>query len=267
MMQARVFCAVCLAGSALGFAPVAWAAGSCLVPKVSVAAIDGPGKVQEADDRLSVLRPCVGKVKAAVDSPVEVLFGTTGGNNQRLRVRAGESLQERVNTAIGPGDQLGDIWPEGSLLSALGGWVTGKSRSISGVSGFDGAGDSMPLKGDLAALPGTALPLKVFGWAPDQAVTLTQRGKVVTLQPVNGRLQLPVERLLPGELKLAQAGRPPALLNVLPDRDLGELHKALKAIDAQGLDPAQRALMRSTVLQQEQLLVNVVAEYMALRTP
>ena len=72
---------------------------------------------------------------------------------------------------------------------------------------------------------------------------------------------------LPAPSHEAAAGRPPARLNVLAEADLGALHQALKAIDAQGLEPAQRALMRSAALQQEQLLVNVVAEYMAGRTP
>lgn len=273
-MHARSFTILCGAGPllmvalvALVAAPPARADSSCLVPQTAVASIDGLGQAQNADDRLSVLRPCTGKVKPKAAKPVEVLFGTTGGSNQRLRVRAGESLDERIASAIGPGNQLIDIWPAGSLLDALGGWITGKPRRISGVSGFDGSGQSMPLTGDFAALPGTALPLAPFGWAPDQPVTLKQGGQVITLQPVNGRLVLPVERLVPGELQLAQAGRPPARLNVLADADLADLRKALKAIDAQGLEPAQRALMRSAALQQEQLLVNVVAEYMAGRTP
>lgn len=250
------------AGLALGLGPSAWADGSCLVPHTALPSIDGLAKSQTADDRLSVLRPCVGKVKPRTETPVEVLFGTTGGDQQRLRVRAGESLQERVSAAIGPGSQLIDIWPSGSMLDALGGWILGKPRRISGVSGFDGTADTLPLTGDLAALPGTALPLKVFGWAPDQPVTFTQGGKTFTVQPVDGRLKLPVERLQPGELQLAQAGRPPARLNVLAAQDLADLHKALKAIDAKAPDPAQRALMRAAALQQEQLLVNVVAEYM-----
>ena len=252
---------------ALAATAPARADSSCLVPQAAVSAIDGLGKAQDADDRLSVLRPCTGKVKPKAASPVEVLFGTTGGSNQRLKVRAGESLDERIASAIGPGNQLIDIWPDGSILNALGGWITGKPRRISGVSGFDGSGHNLPLKGDLAPLPGTALPLAPFGWAPDKPVTLTQGGQVITLQPVNGRLALPVDRLVPGELQLAQAGRPPARLSVLAAADLVELGKALKAIDAQGLEPAQRALMRSAALQQEQLLVNVVAEYMAGRTP
>ncbi len=251
----------------LGTAAPARADSSCLVPQAAVGSIDGLGKTQDADDRLSVLRPCTGKVKPKAANPVEVLFGTTGGNHQRLRVRAGESLDERIATAIGPGNQLIDIWPDGSFLNALGGWITGKPRRLSGVSGFDGSGQHLPLTGDLAALPGTALPLAPFGWAADQPVTLTQGGKAFTLQPVNGRLVLPVARLAPGDLQLAQAGRPPARLNVLADADLAELRKTLKAIDAQGLEPAQRALMRSAALQQEQLLVNVVAEYMAGRAP
>jgi hypothetical protein len=254
-------------GSLLGMAAPARADSSCLVPQVAVGSIDGLAKTQDADDRLSVLRPCTGKVKPKAVNPVEVLFGTSGGSSQRLRVRAGESLDERIASAIGPGNQLIDIWPDGSILSALGGWITGKPRRISGVSGFDGAGQNLPLKGDLAALPGTTLPLAPFGWAPDQPVTLTQGGKPMTLQPVQGRLALPVERLVPGELQLTQRGRPPARLNVLAEADLGELRKALQAIDAQGLEPAQRALMRSAALQQEQLLVNVVAEYMAGRAP
>lgn len=270
-MQARRFTGICGAVlvllGALAAAPPARADGSCLVPQAAVGSIEGLGKAQDADDRLSVLRPCTGKVKPKAVNPVEVLFGTTGGNNQRLRVRAGESLDERIASAIGPGNQLIDIWPDGSILNALGGWITGKPRRISGVSGFDGSGQTMPLSGDFAALPGTTLPLAPFGWAPDQPVTLTQGGKVISLQPVNGRLVLPVGRLLPGDLQLAQAGRPPARLNVLADTDLADLRKAFKAIDAQGLEPAQRALMRSAALQQEQLLVNVVAEYMAGRAP
>lgn len=251
----------------LGGAPVQAAEGSCLVPKAAVGSIDGLARAQDADDRLSVLRPCVGKVRPQAADPVEVLFGTSGGSSQRLRVRAGESLQERVAGAIGPGGQLIDIWPEGSILDALGGWITGKPRRTSGVSGFDGPGNTMPLKGDLAALPGTALPLKLFGWAADQPVTLSQGGKAMTLQPVNGLLRLPVERLGAGELRLVQAGRPPATLNVLAESDLGALRKALQAIDAQGLEPAQRALLRSAAMQQEQLLVNAVAEYMTGRAP
>ena len=272
-MGARNFTGICCAGRWITLALLwvlatpALADSSCLVPQAAVGLIDGLAKAQDADDRMSVLRPCTGKVKPRVANPVEVLFGTSGGSNQRLRVRAGESLDERIATAIGPGNQLIDIWPDGSLLNALGGWITGKPRRISGVSGFDGSGQTMPLKGDLAALPGTLLPLAPFGWAPDQPVTLTQGGKVMTLQPAHGRLVLPVERLVPGDLQLAQAGRPPARLNVLAEADLVELRKTLKAIDAQGLDPAQRALMRSAALQQEQLLVNVVAEYMAGRTP
>lgn len=252
--------ALCLGG------PVQAAEGSCLVPKAATGSIDGLAKAQDADDRLSVLRPCVGKVKPKAADPVEVLFSTSGGSSQRLRVRAGESLQERIASAIGPGNQLIDIWPEGSILDALGGWITGKPRRTSGVSGFDGPGDTMPLKGDLAALAGTALPLKVFGWAADQPVTLSQGGKTVTLQPVNGLLRLPVERLSAGDLQLVQAGRQPARLNVLAESDLGDLRKALQAIDAQGLEAAQRALLRSAALQQEQLLVNAVAEYMAGRS-
>lgn len=252
---------------ALGLAAPARADSSCLVPQAALGSIDGLAKAQDADDRLSVLRPCTGKVKPKVANPVEVLFGTSGGSNQRLKVRAGESLDERIAGAIGPGNQLIDIWPDGSILNALGGWITGKPRRISGVSGFDGSGQTLPLKGDLAALPGTLLPLAPFGWAPDQPVTLTQGGKTTTLRPVNGRLLLPVERLVPGELQLAQAGRPAARLTVLAEADLTELRKTLQAIDAQELDPAQRALMRSAALQQEQLLVNVVAEYMAGRAP
>jgi hypothetical protein len=267
MAATRFFCIALALGLGLWTAQVTGATAdeSCLVPRAAVAAIDGLGKAKEADERLSVLRPCIGKVRPKATDAVEVLFGTTGGSNMRLRVRAGESLQERIAAAIGPGNQLIDIWPDGSILNALAGWMSGKPRHTSGVSGFEGVGETMPLKGDLAALPGTALPLKAFGWAVDQPVTLTQAGKSIRLQPAGGVLKLPVERLVGGELRLEQAGRPAATLTVLASTELGDLLKALKAIDAQGLEPAQRAVLRSAALQQEQLLVNAVAEYMAGR--
>lgn len=265
---AGVAAAACLALAVLslasGPAGAATADESCLVARGSVAAIDGLAQSKDADDRMSVLRPCVGKVKPKVADPVEVLFGTSGGGSMRLGVRAGESLQERIASAIGPGNQLIDIWPDGSILQALGAWVSGKRQGLSGVSGFEGAGDAMPLKGDLAALPGTALPLKVFGWAPDQPVTLSQGGKSFQLVPVNGLLSLPAERLVAGELRLAQPGHQ-AVLTVLPAADLRDLHGALKKIDAQQASPAQRAMLRASALQQEQLLVNAIAEYMKAR--
>lgn len=252
---------------ALGWSGSALAAaeGSCLVPRAAVSAIDGLGKAVDADERLSVLRPCVGRVKPQATDAVEVLLGTTGGSNLRLRVRAGESLQERIGVAIGPGNQLIDIWPDGSILNALAGWMSGKPRRTSGVSGFDGVNGTMPLKGDLARLPDTVLPLKVFGWSPDAPVTLTQAGKAQKLTPANGLLKLPLDRLAAGELRLEQAGHPAAVLTLLADADLGALRKTLNDIDTLDATPAQRAMLRSAALQQEQLLINAIIEYMKAR--
>lgn len=227
------------------------ASGSCLTAQTAVPALKG-ASAKNADARMSVLRPCAGQVVAG---SVEVIFSTGSGFTDRLDVRAGESLERRVGAAIGPGKQLVDIWPERSILASVVGILEGRAPRTSGASGFDTGG--LAIAGELLALPGTSLPLKLYGWAPDQPVQLSQGSWRQTVQPRDGRLALPVQQLKPGELKFTQGTRQ-ATVTVVLQSEAEDVVRQWAALP--GATPA-RALQRAVLLQEQQFFINAVSEY------
>ena len=227
------------------------ASGSCLTAQAAVPALKG-ASAKNADARMSVLRPCAGQVLAG---SVEVIFSTGSGFTDRLDVRAGESLERRVGAAIGPGKQLVDIWPERSILASVVGILEGRAPRTSGASGFDTGG--LAIAGELLALPGTSLPLKLYGWAPDQPVQLSQGSWRQTVQPRDGRLVLPVQQLKPGELKFTQGTRQ-ATVTVVLQSEAEDVVRQWAALP--GATPAQ-ALQRAVLLQEQQFFINAVSEY------
>ncbi len=254
-MQGSSFLAGLSAALALlgGLAPpgAEAASGSCLTAQTAVPALKG-ASAKNADARMSVLRPCAGQVVAG---SVEVIFSTGSGFTDRLDVRAGESLERRVGAAIGPGKQLVDIWPERSILASVVGILEGRAPRTSGASGFDTGG--LAIAGELLALPGTSLPLKLFGWAPDQPVQLSQGSWRQTVQPRDGRLALPVQQLKPGELKFTQGTRQ-ATVTVVLQSEAEDVVRQWAALS--GATPA-RALQRAVLLQEQQFFINAVSEY------
>jgi len=225
--------------------------GSCLTAQTAVPALKG-ASAQNADARMSVLRPCVGQVVAG---SVEVIFSTGSGFTDRLDVRAGESLERRVGAAIGPGKQLVDIWPDRSILASVVDILAGRTPRTSGTSGFDTAG--LAIAGELLPLPGTALPLKLYGWAPDQPVQLSQAGWTRAVQPQAGLLVLPVPLLKAGELKFTQGTREATLTVVA----LPEAEDVVRQWRTLAGTSAELRLQRAVLLQEQQFLVNAVSEY------
>lgn len=225
--------------------------GSCLTAQTAVSSLKG-ASAQNADARMSVLRPCAGQVVAG---SVEVIFSTGSGFTDRVDVRAGESLERRVGAAIGPGKQLVDIWPERSILASVVDIMAGRSPRTSGTSGFDTGG--LAVAGELLPLPGTEVPLKLYGWSPDQAVTMSQGGWRQLVQPRDGRLAMPVAQLKAGELKLVQGARQ-ATLTVVPLAEVEDVVKQWRGLA--GTAPQSR-MQRAVLLQEQQFLVNAVSEY------
>lgn len=248
-----VLTAATLAVVAFAGFPVAVAAagGSCLTAHAAVASLKG-ASAQKADARMSVLRPCAGQV---VSGTVEVIYSTGSGFTDRLDVRTGESVERRVDAAIGPGRQLVDIWPDRSILASVVDIMAGRTPRTSGTSGFDSAG--LAISGELLPLPGTAVPLQLYGWAGDQPVQLTQGGWTASVQPQGGRLLLPVERLKAGELRFAQGTRQ-ATMTVVPLPDAEDVVGQWRKLAGQA---PERRLQRAVLLQEQQFLVNAVSEY------
>ena len=256
MQKSRLVASLTAAVAVVGalVPPVANAVGgSCLTAQTAVPALRGVS-AQNADARMSVLRPCAGQVVAG---SVEVIFSTGSGFTDRLDVRAGESLEQRVGTAIGPGRQLVDIWPERSILASVVDIMAGRSPRTSGTSGFDTGG--LAIAGELLPLPGTEVALKLYGWAPDQAVTLSQEGWKQLVQPRQGRLPMPVAQLKAGALKLAQ-GALQATLTVVPLPEAEDVVSRWRGLT--GAAPPVR-MQRAVLLQEQQFLVNAVSEYTA----
>ena len=243
--------AVAVLGAVVSPAIDAAPAGSCLTAQTAVPALKG-ASAHIVDARMSVLRPCAGQVVAG---SVEVIFSTGSGFTDRLDVRAGESLERRVGAAIGPGKQLVDIWPERSILASVVDILAGRSPRTSGTSGFDTGG--LAIAGEMLPLPGTELALKLYGWVPDQAVTLLQAGWKQVVQPRQGRLPLPVAQLKAGELKLVQGARQ-ATLSVVPLPEADDVVSQWRGLA--GAAPQLR-MQRAVLLQEQQFLVNAVSEY------
>lgn len=257
-----------LAATLFALAPMVPAWGnSCLLQTAAAAQVEA-AKLKSVDAKMSVLRPCQGRVKASASSAVEVLFTTASGNVGRASARAGEGIQDVVKAALPQGSQLADIWPEREILAALSSWVSGKVRStISGSSGFETPPNAPPLHGPLVPLEGLALPLGTFGWSSTEPVTLSQRGWSVVVQPTSGLLVLPVARMAEGEIQLAQVGKSPAKMHVVPAAELRVAREQMEAIDRLDTSPASKSVLRAAWLQSEQYPVNAIAEYIRGQRP
>lgn len=239
----------------------AWGDGSCLVPKSASTLLTGGGKLSAIDDRLSVLRPCRGKVRDGADGVLEVLFRTSVGNSGRIQVRSGEAIHDQVSAAMGPGAELTDIWPERSILSALSKWLAGKPSPVAGVAGFDTPPDAPGMEGDLVPMPELTLPLWMFGWTTDAPVRVSQKGWSATLRPRQGMLALPMNQVVEGEMRLQQETGARTVLSVVSRERAGAVQKELSAIDQLSMDRPQKALLRAAVLQEWGYQVNAIAEF------
>lgn len=248
-----VSAAAAVAGSA------AAAEGSCLVAASQAGEISG-SRVEPADERMSVIRPCAGRVRTG---PVEVVFSTGEGYSQRAKVQTGEYVDARLRDVVGPAKQLVDIWPRGGMLGAVVAMLKGQRTGLSGTSGFE-SGDGVQLSGDVLPLPDTRIHLKLHGWDEKAPVQLAQASWSATVAPADGVLALPVGRLKGGQLRLAQ-GRRSAVLNVVPLADAADVGAQLQAINAQAGEAPVLAMQRALLLQEQQFQVNALSAFFAQR--
>jgi hypothetical protein len=253
---------LCVAGAAallLGLAgPAAAAAGSCLIDQNAKQFLKG-ATVEDADPgKTAVARPCEGQVTSG---SVEVLYSTGDGPLQAANVKAGESIERHIRGLIGPSKQLVDVLPKRSVLAVLMDVLNNRRSGVSGVSGFEGKDGGVGLKGDLLALPGTRLHLQPFGMDAAAPVKLEQGKWSATLTPSGGAVLLPVDKLGKGPLKVSQ-GAHSGVLNVIDKSDAAEVVERLDAVKRSAGDARAQAIQRAYLLQEEQLQVNAVSEYM-----
>lgn len=231
---------------------------SCLVPAAAAGEISG-AKTEPADERMSVVRPCKGRVKTG---PVDVTFSTGAGYSQRASVAGGELIEDRLRKVVGS-KQLVDIWPSGGILAVIGDLMAGRKARSTGASTFEG-GAGVPLAGELLPVPGTRIHLKWHGWDTAAPVKLAQGKWSASVAPQAGVLALPAAQLAAGPLELSQGARR-TTLTVVDPKSIPEIQEQLRALDAQSGDAAQRATQRAFLFQENQFQLNALSEFLAGR--
>ncbi len=217
------------------------------------------GRIEEADPRFSVLRPCQGQVK---QGEVEVIYSVGDGVTLRSRVGTASSIQSQISAV--EKRPLVDIWPSRSFLAAAMAFAQGKRASTAGLSGFDGANGALPVQGDVVAVPGLKLHLRLHGLNPEQAIRFSQSGWVVDMAPVQGVVDFPVDKLKPGPLQLAQGGKS-VTLTVLGADDVTDVLRELGALSGTGGSPAEVSVRRAVLFQENELGVNALSEMMSAK--
>lgn len=216
---------------------------------------------EPADAAHTVLRPCRGRLK---EGRATVIYGIGDGVSRELSLGAGDYVEQKLSVALGPGKQLADVWPKRGVLTAVLGILTGQRTALTGTSGFEGAGNTLPLTGSLLMIDGTPLALALHGLDPAQPVALVQGSRRVVAQPDNGRALLKFGALAPGLATLEQGARRFSV-KLVPLSDEPELARDLQALAEGQDDVSARPLRRALLLQEAQYPVNAAAEYLAGR--
>ena len=234
------------------------AEGTCLIGSKVKDQVSAE-RIEDADGRYSVLRPCKGQVR---QGEVELIYSVGDGVTQRSRVGATGSIQSQLSQI--EKRPLVDIWPARSYLATALAFAQGKRSSTLGTSGFDGASGGMPVQGDVVAVPGFKLYLRMHGLAVDQPVRFSQGNWSVDVAPVQGVVDLPVDRLKPGQLKMFQ-GNKSAMVTVLPPTEVADLFKEVGALQDKGLTPGELAVRRAVLFQDYELKLNALSEIMSVK--
>lgn len=234
---------------------------SCLMGTAAVKSMATNASQEPANATHTVLRPCRGRLK---EGRATVIYGIGDGVSRELSLGAGDYVEQKLAAALGPGKQLADVWPKRGVLTAVLGILTGQRTALTGTSGFEGAGNTLPLTGGLLMIDGTPLALALHGLDPAQPVALVQGSRRVVSKPDNGRAVLQFAALAPGLATLEQGSRRFSV-KLVPLSEEPELAQDLQALAGVQEDPSARQLRRAILLQEAQYPVNAAAEYMAGR--
>lgn len=234
---------------------------SCLMGTAAARLMATNANQEPANTTHMVLRPCRGRLK---EGRATVIYGIGDGVSRELTLGAGDYVEQKLATALGPGKQLADVWPKRGVLTAVLGILTGQRTALTGTSGFEGASNTLPLTGSLLMIDGTPLSLALHGLDPAQPVALVQGSRRVVAKPDNGRAVLQFSALSPGLATLEQGSRRFSV-KLVPLSDEPELAQDLRALTDGQEDPSARQLRRAILLQEAQYPVNAAAEYMAGR--